>query len=121
MLAPFDIVLSRFNVVEPDLIYFSSGRFKRVVAERNAQGPPDLAIKVLSPTTRRRDEIVMRKLYERTGVVEYWIGDPDLETVKPIGSSKASRQVDLLPSWNRVDLRVLQQVVENVPVDQPVV
>lgn len=82
MLAPFDIVFSPHDVVEPDLIYFAIDRFKEIVGERNAQGPPDLAIEVLSPSTRRRDEIVKRRLYERTGVQEYWIVDPELETVK---------------------------------------
>ena len=82
MLAPFDIVFSPHDVVEPDLIYFLADRFKEIVGERNAQGPPDLAIEVLSPSTRRRDEIVKRRLYERTGVREYWIVDPELETIK---------------------------------------
>lgn len=82
MLAPFDIVLSRYDVVEPDLIYFSSERFKEVVTDRNAQGPPNLAIEILSPGTRRRDEVLKRRLYERMGVSEYWIVDPELEVIK---------------------------------------
>jgi Uma2 family endonuclease len=82
MLAPFDIVFSPHDVVEPDLMYFAADRFKQVVGERNAQGPPDLAIEILSPSTRRRDEVLKRRLYERTGVREYWVVDPELETVK---------------------------------------
>jgi Uma2 family endonuclease len=82
MLAPFDIVFSPYDVVVPDLIYFSADRFKTVVGELNAQGPPDLAIEILSPSTRRRDETIKRRLYERTGVAEYWVVDPKLETVK---------------------------------------
>jgi Uma2 family endonuclease len=82
MLAPFDVVFSRYDVVEPDLIYFSTVRFKEVVGNKNAQGPPNLAVEILSPSTRRRDEIIKRRLYERTGVEEYWVVDPELETVK---------------------------------------
>lgn len=82
MLAPFDIVFSQYDVVEPDLIYFSRERFKAVVGEKNATGAPDLAIEVLSPSSRRRDEVLKRRLYERTGVAEYWIVDPDLEAVR---------------------------------------
>ena len=37
---------------------------------------------MLSPSSRRRDEILKRRLYERTRVPEYWIVDPDLEAVK---------------------------------------
>ena len=80
--APLDVVLSRFDVVEPDLVYFSADRYSQFVGELNAQGPPDLAVEVLSPTTRRRDEIKKRRLYERMGVSEYWMVDPELEAVK---------------------------------------
>ncbi len=64
------------------LIYFSSRTFDEIVDDRNAQGPPDLAVEILSPSTRRRDEGIKRKLYQRMGVGEYWVLDPDAETVK---------------------------------------
>lgn len=82
LFAPFDVVFSRYDVVEPDLIYFTAARYKEVVGDKNAQGAPDLAVEILSPSTRRRDEIIKRRLYERTGVPEYWVVDPELETVK---------------------------------------
>lgn len=82
MLAPFDVVFSRHDVVEPDLMYFTSARFRKIVGETSAQGPPDLAIEILSPATRRRDVIIKRRLYERCGVSEYWIVDPRRQTVK---------------------------------------
>jgi Uma2 family endonuclease len=82
MLAPFDIVFSQYDVVEPDLIYFSMERFRTIVGERNAQGPPDLAVEIVSPWSRRRDEVTKRRMYERWGVGEYWVVDPKLETLK---------------------------------------
>jgi Uma2 family endonuclease len=82
LFAPFDVVFSPYDVVVPDLIYFTSAQFKEVVGDKNAQGAPDLAIEILSPSTRRRDEIIKRRLYERTGVKEYWVVDPTLEAVK---------------------------------------
>jgi Uma2 family endonuclease len=82
LFAPFDVVFSPYDVVVPDLIYFTWARFKEVVGDKNAQGPPDLAIEILSPSTRRRDEILKRRLYERTGVKEYWVVDLKLEAVK---------------------------------------
>ena len=60
----------------------SRSTFDAIVGERNARGAPDLAIEVLSPSTRRRDEILKRRLYERTGVGEYWTVDPKIEAVK---------------------------------------
>ena len=82
MLAPFDIVFSRHDVVEPDLIYFSIDRFRALVGQKNAQGAPDLAVEIVSPWSRRRDEVTKRRLYERWGVAEYWVVDPELESVK---------------------------------------
>lgn len=79
--APTDVVLSEHDVVEPDLLFISNERMDRVT-EANIQGAPDLLVEILSPGTRRRDEITKRHLYEGYGVREYWIVDPELETVK---------------------------------------
>jgi Uma2 family endonuclease len=79
--APCDVVLSDEDVVEPDLLFISAAR-ATIITEKNIQGPPDLVIEILSVGTRKTDEIIKRKLYERYGVREYWIVDPELETVK---------------------------------------
>lgn len=76
-----EVVLSEFDVVQPDLLFISSARAS-IITEKNIQGPPDLVIEILSETTRRTDEVIKRKQYERFGVSEYWIVDPELETVK---------------------------------------
>lgn len=79
--APTDVILSEINVVQPDLLYISSARVS-IITEKNIQGAPDLVIEILSDGTRKTDEITKRKLYERFGVLEYWIIDPVLETVR---------------------------------------
>jgi Uma2 family endonuclease len=79
--APFDVVFTRHDVVEPDLLYISAER-SGVLTEANVQGAPDLVVEVLSPSSRRQDEVLKRDLYERGGVAEYWIVDPEAETVK---------------------------------------
>lgn len=80
-LSPLDVVFSRFDVVEPDLLFVSNER-REVVAQKNVQGAPDLAVEIVSESNRRYDEITKRQLYERYGVSEYWIVDPEIETVK---------------------------------------
>lgn len=79
--APCDVLLSDLDVVQPDLLFVSSGRFS-IITEKNVQGAPDLVIEILSESTRKTDEVIKRKLYEGHGVSEYWIVDPELETIK---------------------------------------
>jgi Uma2 family endonuclease len=81
-LAPFDVVLSQFDVVEPDLLYLTAERRKEILTTQHVRGTPNLVIEVGSPGTRRRDETIKRRLYERAGVAEYWIVDPELEVVR---------------------------------------
>ena len=80
--APFDVVFSNFDVVEPDVLFVSDQRASQIMTAMNVQGAPDLVVEVGSPSTRRRDEKLKHQLYERFGVSEYWVVDPDLELVK---------------------------------------
>jgi Uma2 family endonuclease len=78
--APFDVVFSQFDVVEPDLLFVSNARLD-VLTTKNVQGAPNLVVEIGSPSTRQRDETIKRKLYERFGVEEYWVIDPEIETI----------------------------------------
>ena len=79
--APFDVKLSLFTVLVPDLVYFTAERFARVVNEKHAIAAPDLVVEILSPGTRRRDKGRKRAIYEREGAGEYWIVDPEAKQV----------------------------------------
>ncbi len=81
-LAPFDVVFSHFDVVEPDLLYITNERMEQILTAQHVKGSPNLVIEVASPSTRSRDETIKRRLYERAGVVEYWVVDPDVEVVR---------------------------------------
>jgi Uma2 family endonuclease len=78
--APLDVILSDVDVVEPDLLFVSNER--SAVLGEWVHGAPDLVVEVLSPSTRRADEVTKRRLYERVGVREYWIVDGEIEVVK---------------------------------------
>ena len=81
-LAPFDVVFTQFDVVEPDLLYLSNERATAVLTDANVQGAPELVVEIGSPSTRKRDETIKRRLYERAGVSEYWIVDPEVDVVR---------------------------------------
>jgi Uma2 family endonuclease len=74
-LAPTDVLLSKHDVVQPDLVFISNKRLT-ILTEKNVQGAPDLHIEVLSDSTRRMDEGIKLARYERCGVREYWVFDP---------------------------------------------
>ena len=70
--AAFDVILSKHDIVQPDLMFISNER-AGIVTERNVQGAPDLVIEILSESTRRFDEGIKLHLYECSGVLEYWM------------------------------------------------
>jgi Uma2 family endonuclease len=80
--APFDVVFSRFDVVEPDLLYLSNARAAQALTDKNVQGVPNLVVEILSKGTRRRDETLKLQLYERCGVDEYWLVDPERARIR---------------------------------------
>ena len=80
-MAPLDVVLSNVDVVEPDLLYVARERLE-IVTDTHVAGAPDLAVEIVSPSSRKRDETTKRHLFDRYGVVEYWVIDPELQIVK---------------------------------------
>jgi Uma2 family endonuclease len=78
--APFDVLFTRWDIVEPDLLYIAADQAD-ILTSKNVQGPPALVIEVLSPGTRRTDEHGKRLLFERGGVREYWMVDPEFDAV----------------------------------------
>jgi Uma2 family endonuclease len=80
--APFDVIFSDFDVVQPDVLYISRERAETIETTPWVRGAPDLLVEIESPSTRKRDETIKRRLYKRFGVSEYWIVDPELDTIK---------------------------------------
>ena len=72
--APFDVVLSDADVVQPDLL-FVSNECAHIITPANIQGAPDLVVEILSPSTAERDRTFKRTLYARHSVNEYWMVD----------------------------------------------
>ena len=79
-LSPLDVRLSHWDVVEPDLLLIGPDQ-PEILTAKNVQGPPALVIEVMSPSTRSRDERLKRDLFNRVGVREYWLVNPDTNVV----------------------------------------
>jgi Uma2 family endonuclease len=95
--APYDVVFSNFDVVEADLLYLSNERMAEVVTPQHVRGAPEIVIEIGSPGTRKRDETIKKRLYERSGVSEYWVIDPELDVVRVYrrGEEEFGRAIEL--------------------------
>ena len=87
MIAPLDVRLALYgekkgkeiNVVQPDVMVFCS---RSQIDEKGGKAAPDFVAEVLSPSTENIDKQVKKRLYEKTGVREYWIVDGKKETIE---------------------------------------
>jgi Uma2 family endonuclease len=85
-LAPFDVRLPKSTeeddlvdtVVQPDVLIVCD--LKKLDA-RGVRGAPDWVAEVLSPSTARHDQTVKLSAYQRAGVREVWLIDPDARRV----------------------------------------
>ena len=74
--APLDIVFSEYNVLQPDVVFFSAARRHLVKLTEVIRDNPDLVVEVLSPSTETTDRGRKPQTFARFGVPEYWIIDP---------------------------------------------
>jgi Uma2 family endonuclease len=91
LLSPCDVVLTQKRVVQPDVLFIAAAR--RQIIKNHIAGVPDLAMEVISETSWHRDRIHKKSLYEQFGLPEYWIIDPDSETIEVFTLTKGAYQI----------------------------
>lgn len=74
LISPIDVILSPQEVRQPDLLMVHMSR-KEILTQRGVEGPPDLVVEILSPSTAIKDRFVKLAIYAKYGVKEYWIVD----------------------------------------------
>lgn len=81
LFAPIDIYLDNENAYQPDLVFVSKQR-RDIIKDDGIHGVPDMVIEILSPSTAYYDIKKKYKMYEKSGVKEYWIVDPEMKSVE---------------------------------------
>lgn len=79
--SPLDVVLPTGDVVQPDVFFLRGEEVEEVKGEKRVRAVPPLVVEILSPGSIKHDTLTKRALYERCGVAEYWIVDPDTRTL----------------------------------------
>jgi len=74
--SPIGVFLDEENIPEPDVVWVApDSRF--VIGKKYIEGGADLIVEIISPSTERQDRVKKFNLYQKYGVREYWIVDPD--------------------------------------------
>lgn len=103
--APFDVYLDEEkNVVQPDIVFIPTNK-STLVSTSGMHGVPDLLIEILSSGNSKHDKIVKKEIYERFGVNEYWIVDP--ETKEAIGYTMKAGKYEEIGTFTGVIQSVL--------------
>jgi len=96
-ISPLDVILTQRRVVQPDVFFISKNRLG-LVTDR-VRCAPDLAVEVISEGSWKRDRVEKKDLYEQHGVREYWIIDPEAQTIEVFsrerGAFKLTSKADL--------------------------
>lgn len=79
--APFDVVFSPHDALQPDLVFLLSSHPRVKDEENSIDYPPDLLVEVVSPSSTGIDRVRKMGLYAKFGVPEYWIADPWQKTL----------------------------------------
>ena len=82
LLGDTDTIFGEHDVRRPDMIYFSKARAHLVDEDEAIDGPPDLCIEIISPTSGRIDREDKFQQYAEAKVRYYWIIDPKLRTAE---------------------------------------
>lgn len=81
--APLDVVLSKeAQIAQPDLIFIAKERAPKLVTRAAITGAPDLVLEIISPSTARADRKIKPPLYAKHGVAEFWLVDPEDQSVE---------------------------------------
>jgi Uma2 family endonuclease len=78
--APYDVHFDEENIFQPDIVFVAREN-THLIRERGLYGAPDIVLEILSPGNKGYDKKDKKQVYEKYGVKEYWIIEPNDKTV----------------------------------------
>ena len=82
VVSPFDLVIGEYDVLQPDVMFFTAAQARRIEPDGVARIAPEVAIEVLSAGTAAKDRGRKMLMLARFGVREYWLVDAGHATVE---------------------------------------
>ncbi|MDQ6903583.1 MAG: Uma2 family endonuclease [Bacteroidota bacterium] len=79
-IAPYDVHFSKENILQPDIVFIKSENVRKIKS-KGLFGVPGLVIEILSPSTSHLDFGEKKLIYEKYGVEEYFLIDPNSKSV----------------------------------------
>ncbi len=74
--SPIDVYLNNTNIFQPDIVFVSKERLHIIDWNKGIMGAPELVVEILSKGNKNDDLNRKKKVYEKSGVNEYWLVDP---------------------------------------------
>ena len=105
-IAPVDVHLAPGTIVQPDLVVLGARCTSRI-GQKKITGAPDLLVEILSPSHRSFDTVLKRERYQRAGVRELWLVDPDADSLVQL-VLRRGRYVEVAADGPLVRLRALR-------------
>lgn len=117
--APFAVILSQGsekdeeeinNVVEPDIAIVCD---LTKMSDKGCHGAPDMIIEIISPSSIKTDRVTKLNKYEKAGVREYWIVEPEQKLVSVFLQQANNRfgRPDMYTEEDRVKVSIFSDLI----------
>ena len=80
--SPTAVVFSENDVPQPDIVFLKKENMDKFDPEWGIKGAPDLIVEIVSPSSYKYDRSDKKELYQKHGVKEYWIVDPNYKSIE---------------------------------------
>lgn len=98
VLPGLDVVLSRRTTLQPDVLYFADFSKRHADSSQDLGILPDLVVEIISPQGEERDRVTKFALYQKAGITNYWIVDPEQRSIDAFTLVSGAYQIVAQPN-----------------------